>query len=239
MSPSQPTCTHDRGRGTTVCLRCRHEQAQASQRRRQKFHIQFLGAGAVVAIVGIAGVGAASTLRGGDSSAVTTSEGAVTAPSQTPATVTAPIVQQQATTPAPVVDSTPTPPPAPVVRPAPRGGFVLVEGRTKLVDSVQATRTGDSVIVNFDAFGFRTRRSSKIEQTLRLTLPLVFGRSATASLDGVATGQLVANRDVIGELATEGMLLTLDNGAAVRIRILTRVVSDGPIAIGYLATLER
>ncbi|MEO5568414.1 MAG: hypothetical protein ABIR92_07980, partial [Gemmatimonadaceae bacterium] len=63
MSPSTPTCTHDRGRGTTVCLRCRHEEAQASQRRRQRFLMQFLGLASVAVLIGIAGIGAASTLR--------------------------------------------------------------------------------------------------------------------------------------------------------------------------------
>src|ERR1043165_2535260 len=64
MSPSTPpTCTHDRGRGTTVCLRCRHEQAQVSARRRQRFFMQFLGLASVVAVLAIAGVSAASTLR--------------------------------------------------------------------------------------------------------------------------------------------------------------------------------
>jgi hypothetical protein len=249
MSPSQPTCTHDRGRGTTVCLRCRHEHARASQRRRQKFLIQFLGLASVAALVGVAGVSFASTLRSRD--AVTTSEGTVVdakpaarakAPAKTPAPKSEPVVQQSSTTPV----AAPVTPPATVVapeaaptRPAPRGGYVLVEGRTQLSDSVYAMRAGDSVVVNFDAYGFRTRRPDKLEQSLRLTLPMVFGRMATASLDTVAKGGFVTNRDVVGALAAEGMHVTLDNGATVRIKVLTRVVSDGPIAIGYLAVLER
>lgn len=247
MSPSQPTCTHDRGRGTTVCLRCRHEHARASQRRRQKFLIQFLGLASVAALVGVAGVSFASTLRTRD--AVTTSEGTVVdtkpaartkSPAKAPAPKSEPVVQQSSSAPvaAPVTPPVATPDAAPT-RPAPRGGYVLVEGRTQLADSVYAMRAGDSVVVNFDAYGFRTRRPDKLEQSLRLTLPMVFGRMATASLDTVAKGGFVTNRDVVGALAAEGMHVTLDNGAMVRIRVLTRVVSDGPIAIGYLAILER
>src|SRR4051812_46674179 len=64
MSPSSPiSCTHDRGPGTTVCLRCRHDQWRASRRRRQKTLIQFLSLGAVGGLLGVAGVGGASTLR--------------------------------------------------------------------------------------------------------------------------------------------------------------------------------
>ena len=77
MSPSTPpTCNHDRGRGTTVCLRCRHEQAQASAKSRQRFLMQFLGFASVAAVLVVAGVSAASTLKNGKTSE-TTSEGTV------------------------------------------------------------------------------------------------------------------------------------------------------------------
>jgi hypothetical protein len=49
----------------------------------------------------------------------------------------------------------------------------------------------------------------------------------------------VTERDVVGVLASNGMRVKLDNGATAHIRILTRIVSDGPIAIGYLTTIER
>ena len=211
--------------------------------------MQFLGLASIAGVLAIAGVSAASTLRGHATSE--TSEGTIV-PDARPATTAkiaqakpepkpAPadsIVQQAA--PAPVAVTTP---PAPVTEPAAgpvtRAGFVIVEGRTQLTDSVYAIRTGDSVIVNFDAFGFRTRRSSKLEQSLRLTLPLVFGKMATASVDTTPAGAFVTERDVIGVLAKNGMRVKLDNGATAHIRVLTRIVSDGPIAIGYLTTIER
>jgi hypothetical protein len=205
--------------------------------------MQFLGLAAVSAIVGVAGVATANTLRD-RASATATSEGAITLPDSL-AKPAVPVRRQAPVASEPVVQQAaePAPTSAPVApalnRPAARGGFVLVEGRTKLADSIYALRAGDSVTVNFDAYGFRTRRSTKIENSLRLTLPLVFGRMATASLDTLAAGDLVTNHDVVGALASEGMLVSLDNGAQVRIRVLTRVVSDGPIAIGYLATIER
>src|SRR3954464_8509511 len=155
MSPSTPpTCTHDRGRGTTVCLRCRHEQAQASAKRRQRFLMQFLGLASVAAVLAIAGVSAASTLRSRNTSE-TTSEGTVVSETRPAKTVgkpaaqkAAPVVQQAATvtsapestTPAPATASTPA-------SPLPRGGFVLIEGRTQLTDSIYAMRSGDSVVV--------------------------------------------------------------------------------------------
>ena len=219
--------------------------------------MQFLGLASVAAVLTIAGVSAASTLRSQQTSE-TTSEGSLAsdarppksqpvAAAKEPVTKPASVVQQSSepTSPASSESVAPnpstTPAPAPVVTtPAPRGGFVIVEGRTQLSDSVFAVRTGDSVIVNFDAYGYRTRRSTKLEISLRETLPLVFGRMATASIDTVSAGAFVADRDVIGELARDGMRVKLDNGAVAHIRVLTRIVSDGrPIAIGYLATLER
>jgi hypothetical protein len=223
--------------------------------------MQVLGLASIVAVLAVAGVSAASTLRNRGTSEAT-SEGTVVAdappskpaksPSKTPAPKAEPVVQQSAparsqapeTTTAAAAVNPPTP--APVSTPAPaietplrHGGFAVSEGRTQIADSIVAIRTGDSVIVNFDAYGFRTRRSDKIENTFRMTLPMILGKMATSGLDTVANGALVTNRDVIGSLATEGMRFTLANGSVVRLRVLTRPVTDGPIAIGYLATFER
>ena len=216
--------------------------------------MQFLGLASVAAVLAIAGVSAASTMRNQRTSE-TTSGGSVS-PEPRPAATRPSAPQEAATNPAVVLQSTPavTPPdtsapaqpaveasapPAPVTTPAPRSGFVIVEGRTQLSDSVFAVRTGDSVVVNFDAYGYRTRRSTKLESSLRETLPMVFGKMATASIDTLTPGAFVANRDVVGQLARDGMRVKLDNGAIAHIRVLTRIVSDGPIAIGYLATIER
>jgi hypothetical protein len=211
--------------------------------------MRFLGLASVVAVLAIAGVSAASTLRNRSPSEAT-SEGTVV-PEPRPSSKTstpkpaAPkaetVVQQSAAVTTPPATEASAPTPAPATAPptsTPRAGFVLVEGRSQLSDSVVATRAGDSVIVNFDAYGYRTRRASKFESSLRETLPLIYGKGATASMDTM-TGEIVTNHDVIGALARDGMRYTLDNGLGIRIKVLTRVVSDGPIAIGYLTTIER
>ena len=210
--------------------------------------MQFLGLASIAGVLAIAGVSAASTLRNQDT-AESTSEGSVIAAS-TPAKSTPaaskppseptalPVLQQSA----PPVNPPAAPTPDPIApaekAPVSPAGFVLVEGRSQLSDSVVAMRSGDSVIVNFDAYGYRTRRASKFENSLRETLPLVYGKSATASMDSMA-GEIVTNHDVVGALARDGMRYTLDNGVAIRIKVLTRVVSDGPIAIGYITTIDR
>ena len=127
--------------------------------------------------------------------------------------------------------------------PAAQGSVPASDGHASLLPVWKHRRVAidfrDSVIVNFDTFGNRTRRSDKIENALRLTMPMVFGKMATASFDTLKAGQLVTNHDVIGSLASQGMNLTLDNGAVVHLRVLTRVGRDGPLAVGYLATITR
>src|SRR3954469_13285390 len=78
MSPTaQIICTHERGPGTTLCLRCRHDQFQATQRRRQQMLMRFLGLASVAGIIGIAGVAGAITIRGNPSNVTETSAGNV------------------------------------------------------------------------------------------------------------------------------------------------------------------
>jgi hypothetical protein len=196
--------------------------------------MQFLALAAVGGLLGVAGVGAASTLRDRHEAVPETGKGAIT-PVVKPAAKAAakpaePMIVQASTTVAPA---------APAASRSTAGGFALVEGRTALTDSIFAIRTADSVVVNFDAQGYRTRRPDKLERSLRLTLPLVYGKSLTQSFDTVKAGDLVTSRDVIGELATTGMRIVLDNGSAVRIRVLTRTGHDGPLAVGYVTLVER
>jgi hypothetical protein len=198
--------------------------------------MQFLGLASVAAILGVAGISAASTLRH-RAPEVNQSAGNVTNPASQQAPVTPPVVQQSLT-PAPAPVAAAAQPTAEPTRPTAGVSFALVTGRTQLSDSVYAVRSGDSVTVNFDAYGYRTRRSSKFETTLRATLPHVYGKSATASLNALS-GEIVTSGDVVGALARDGMRFTLDNGVAIRIQVLTRVVRDGPIAIGYVTTVER
>src|SRR6202043_1655125 len=112
-------------------------------------------------------------------------------------------------------------------------GSLLGEGRTTLMDSIYAVRTGDSVLVNFDTQGNRTRRADKFEQMLRTTLPLVYGRRIASSLDSVPAGALLPSRDVTGELMSQGVHLTLDNGLRISLWPQTRSSADGPLVVAY------
>jgi hypothetical protein len=130
-------------------------------------------------------------------------------------------------------------PPAPVVSSPAKGASLLGQGRTTLADSIYAIRTGDSVVVNFDTHGNRTRRADKFEQMLRTTLPLVYGRRITSSLDSVPTGQLLPSRDIVGELTSQGVHLTLDNGLRISLWPQTRPSADGLLVVAYRVVMER
>lgn len=234
-----------------MCLRCRHDQIQATQRRRQQMLMRFLGLASVAGIIGVAGVAGAITIRGGDGSKVTDSPGNVTLKQEGKAKPRAqhmprplaPVPAAPTAATADPVDSEPhpavtAPAPPPVVHTA-GAGTLLGEGRTALTDSIYALRSGDSVTVNFDTHGNRTGRADKFEHMVRETLPLVYGRRNTASMDSVPMGFLLPSRDVTGELTTRGMHLTLDNGVKIALWPRTRPTSDGPLVVSYLIVVER
>lgn len=251
MSPTDPTvCTHDRGPGTTLCLRCRHDQWQALQRRRQQMLMRFLGLASIGGIIGVAGVAGAITLRGGDAASVTeTSAGSIVLRQEGKTAIhkersprplaPTPLRSAPVAAAAEPVDSSPRAAPA-MVPPLPvsGNGSLLNQGRTTLTDSIYAMRSGDSVTVNFDTQGNRTGRADKFEQMVRATLPLVYGRRITASLDSVPQGALLPSRDVIGELKTRGMHLRLDNGMRIALWPQTRLTTSGPLVVSYLLLVE-
>jgi hypothetical protein len=240
-----------------MCLRCRHDQFQATQRRRQQMLMQFLGLASIAGIIAVAGVAGAITLRGGDAANVTeTSAGNVAlnqagkaktrmprplSPTPVRASTTVapaePVEKPAPATPAAPAPVAATPPPAATARPA--GNSSLGQGRTTLTDSIYAMRSGDSVVVNFDTKGNRTGRADKFEQMVRATLPLVYGRRNTASIDSVPAGSLLPSRDVLGELASRGMHLQLDNGLKIALWPQTRETTSGPLVVAYLLLVER
>jgi hypothetical protein len=225
--------------------------------------MRFLGLASIAGIIGVAGVAGAITIRGDDNAKQTETSGGNVALRQegqarnratkqprplapTPAKSAAVVVE--APPPAETVKApTPTPAAVPVVAPpvaaapvrASGTGSLLSEGRTTLADSIYAFRSGDSVTVNFDTHGNRTGRADKFETMVRTTLPLVYGRRNTVSLDSVPVGSLLPSRDVLGALVTRGMHLTLDNGVKIALWPQTRPTSDGPLVVAYLLLVER
>ena len=198
--------------------------------------MRVVGLGAVVAIVIVAGV---SALRNRNGDGVTTTSGGnvATTPETTAAPRPAEVTASQA---ARIPDAATPTPTAPAAAPvALSRAFVVVEGRTALSNGIFAVRAGDSVVVNFDSQGFRTRRADKFEETVRSTLPMIYGRGATAHLDTVPRGALVRSRDVIGELQSSGAGITLDNGTRILLRAVTRVGRDGPLAVAYVTTIRK
>jgi hypothetical protein len=214
--------------------------------------MRFLGLASVVGIIAIAGAAGAISLRGGDSASASETAGGATAPRQdAKPTKSGPARQVRAPrpltpTPAraepaaePVRVEAPSVPPANPSNRSRAGGSVLGEGRTALTDSIFAIRSGDSVTVNFDTKGNRTRRADKFEQMVRTTLPMVYGKGATSALDSVPQGSLLPSRDVIGELTSEGVHLRLDNGLRISLWPQTRPTNDGPLVVAYRVVVSR
>ena len=211
--------------------------------------MRFLGLASLVGIIGVAGVAGAITLRSGDAGNVTvTNPGNVTlrqvgrsAPRQprstralTPTPARAAAVDRRA-----IETKTEAHAAAEVNAPSSGSGSLLSQGRTTLADSIFALRSGDSVMVNFDTKGNRTRRADKFEQMVRATLPMVYGRRIAPALDSVPQGALLPSRDVIGALGSRGIHLRLDNGLKIGLWPQTRASTDGPLVVAYLVVVER
>jgi hypothetical protein len=214
--------------------------------------MRVLGTASLVSIIVVAGVAGAITLRGGDAASVTeTSAGNVALHQEGKAKQRAqrlprPLAPSpvRVTTIVPIEAADSQPRPAPVTPSVAAPKFSqnvssLGQGRTTLSDSIFAVRSGDSVTVNFDTKGNRTGRADKFEHMLRETLPLVYGRRNTASIDSVPAGSLLPSRDVLGELTLRGMHLTLDNGLKVALWPQTRPTSDGPLVVAYILVVEK
>jgi hypothetical protein len=221
--------------------------------------MRLLGLGSVVAIVGIAGAAGAITIRGNTANVTETSTGSVAIKQEgvigrkvRPTRELAPIPESGKTEPStaktePAIatkaaeppPSAPTPPAAAANVRASETATLLGPGRTVLADSIFALRTGDSVMVNFDTHGNRTRRADKFEVMVRNTLPLVYGKRSTAALDSIPEGSLLPSRDVLGDLRAQGLHLHLANGKRIAVWPQARETSDGPLVVAYWVVIER
>lgn len=224
QDPAVQTCPHGLRPGTTVCLHCRHDARVAARQRRYRLLARagliMLGGGAVVALV-IGGVVAiapgedAAIAAVGETSTVIASAGA---PDTTSSTVQRPAV------PAPAAV------PRPVLRPT------IPEGRRELGDSMYAVREGASVSVHFDTETLRTRFDWKFEGVVRATLPLVYGDVTRAALDSIPSGTLVRGGDMLADLPTRGFPIAVGEDQ-LRVWPITRAGRDGPLVVGYRASV--
>jgi hypothetical protein len=106
-------------------------------------------------------------------------------------------------------------------------------GHTALRDSMYVERDADSAVVHFDTEMGRTRRRDKFETTVRATLPLLYGARADSMLATLPEGAITGDRDLVSEVATHGVKLTVPGGGTLDLLPLTRPGRDGPLVVGY------
>jgi hypothetical protein len=259
---STRVCTHQRGPGTTVCLRCRHEERVAQRTAAARMLIT---AGIVVGIVAV-GVSllawGAPELRarllafgtGSDSGAAVAKAGETVSASASISSVDTQATPKPAATSTPVVaprgrgdEATPpavaAPVPAGVAGASPPGAtsdsrMILPPGRTQLSDTVFAVRSGSEVRVHFDTGFGRTRRPEKFELMLRMTLPRVYGAVADSALRMATDGFVARAGDLTEALPTSGIQLPLSGGHAITVWPETRLGRDGPLVVSYRTTIR-
>ena len=247
-----------------VCLHCLHAERLAARDRRQRTIVRLIAwtlSIAVVAVVGAAGVNAASKHVTPASPPRVAARHKAPSPSaaaqdSTPLTVTTTTIQLQgaptaasaapidsavhATTaapavapPPPVVHADSTPAPSPVIGP------IIPQGRTDLPDSLYAVRRGDTVVVNFDTGPARTRRADKFERVVRQTLHNVYGTVADTLLATVPTGKLAASSELVTTLPKRGIHLQGAHGPHLALWPQTKPGRNGPLVFAYRTVVER
>jgi len=113
---------------------------------------------------------------------------------------------------------------------------IIGEGQKDLGDGVFAVRTGDDVTVNFDTETLRTRFDWKFEGIVRVTLPQLYGAEVGAALDSIPNGRFVRGGDLLADLPTRGVTLSLPRGRAIHVWPVVRPGRDGPIVVAYRAS---
>jgi hypothetical protein len=132
-----------------------------------------------------------------------------------------------------------TVPPAPALPETPPLLPIVAEGATRLRDSVVAIRRGDSVTVHFDTPRARTRRPEKFEQIVRATLPAIYGPFVDSLLVHIPAGDLTRGGNLLTELPTRGLRLSLGAGWALALWPETRPGQDGPLVVMYRAQVTK
>jgi hypothetical protein len=235
VSYSPTACTHERGPGTSVCLRCRAELHAKSAARLKRTLVR-TGAVVVVIAIGLGIGGGAITMNRGTSTA---EQSATTAQlpveHMTTRSVPAPA--------APVTSSAAAPAPAPPVATASTLAAApkpaIEQGRTDFEDDIYAVRSGSVITVHFDTDLLRTRRRDKFETVVRETLPAVYGAHADSMLASIPEGQLGRDGDLLTELPTQGIHLPASGGWAITVWPETRAGRDGPLVVGYRAAMAQ
>lgn len=233
MSPNQPApCSHELGPGITVCLRCRHDALVASRARAARALGLFAMGAVGVTIAGALAVAGFRALNGRRSDVAVRTMG-VTEQSLATVAPATPRRKGGADAPAGVREAEAAPAPSTPMAP------VLPAGRSDLGNGVYAVRDGGTVTVHFDTPLGRTRRPEKFEATVRATLPLVYGATATRILAEVPRGELAASGDLLTVLPERGVHVPVSDGWNLALWPETRPGVDGPLVVSYRTQLTR
>ena len=74
---------------------------------------------------------------------------------------------------------------------------------------------------------------------MRATLPAVYGAQVDSALAAVAVGSLATQGDLLNDLPTRGVRVTLASGAVVTLWPETRPGINGPLVVAYRSVVGR
>ncbi|HET7623287.1 MAG TPA: hypothetical protein VFK39_15380 [Gemmatimonadaceae bacterium] len=242
MSPAtQAPCNHERRPGTTICLRCRHEERVARRRRALSTSLRVSAVVLALATMGAIASSGAEALQGRQLFAMRTAQ-----PEAAPVAARSDDISHPApanSSGAAVADSAPAIAAPLATAPSPTEPSVttpiVAEGRTELGEGLFAVRDGRSVVVNFDVPQARTRRRDKFDRIVRATLPRVYGPAAQATLDEIPQGEIVKPGTLPADLEKSGLRIPLGDSASISLWPELRDARGGPLVVGYRAEVAR
>lgn len=248
MSPTlDVTCSHERRPGTAACLYCRREARLAARSRHNRLYAQTGSIVLGLAVVAMAGVSGMVAFTGWRPPAWirNTASAVMIVQSKGPSAGHLMLVSPETRTEAshtPAVTSVspsmlaPSPAPHAIVPPLQP---IVSQGTTLLADSLVAVRSGDSVTLHFDTPAARTRRPEKFEQIVRSTLPAIYGPSVSSLLARIPIGRLAQAGDLLTDLPTRGLRLSLGAGWMLGVWPEIRSGHDGPLVVTYRTLVMR
>lgn len=218
-SYATPSCAHERGPGTSVCLRCRAEAHASAAGRRRRLAAQ-LGAAVAIVVVVVGIAEGAITARHG-----TVGGSAAAAPHTARANV---ITQGE-----PVAAATAHK--AAALTPATKAPE---SGRTELGAGLYVDHDAADTRVHFDTERTRTRRRDKFEAIVRQTLPKLYGERADSILAALPEGEMAREGDLLEDLPRSGIHLPPRNGWSITVWPETRPGRDGPLVVSYRVAIS-
>ena len=221
-------CPHDLRPGITVCYHCRRDARLAASARRNASAKQLGIVLLILVPLAVVVVPKVKMLGSATSSEMTHKGSTITQAASDEKKVEVPPTEVKPGASAGEVVSMPGSTFEPVIK----------DGPVELSNGAIATRSGDTVVVDFDIPMLRTRRAAKFEDIVRRSLADVYGARMDSVLSAIPTGSIVQVEDLFNDLPQTGLRIVIGGGKAITVTPRVKMRDDGPLVVAYHAIVS-